>query len=194
MKDRVYELCKIFNLGKFLNNDLIEIIVRLIIKIEQPQIIYNTRIYNLHRSYDINYINLYKSQIPKVTTVPLIRIMDKKFSNTFRLFLEKIVLINFHLKLVLKQEMEHNIQLNIMGGARRRRQRRGRQRQEPLRRIIINRYKLAFVKIKKIDINNLIETQYNELIINIYNKLETTFINNFKLPNFINNIYSRQLC
>ena len=194
MKDRVYELCKIFNLGKFLNNDLIEIIVRLIIKIEQPQIIYNTRIYNLHRSYDINYINLYKSQIPKVTTVPLIRIMDKKFSNTFRLFLEKIVLINFHLKLVLKQEKEHNIQLNIMGGARRRRQRRGRQRQEPLRRIIINRYKLAFVKIKKIDINNLIETQYNELIINIYNKLETTFINNFKLPNFINNIYSRQLC
>ena len=180
MKDRAYELCNLFNLCKVLNNDLIEMLVRLIINIEPPQIIYNTRLYNLYRSYDINFINLYKPQIPTETTAPLIRIMDKKFSNSFRLFLEKIALINFHLKLVVKKE-RGIIKLNRMRHLR-----------GPLR-IIINRYKLAFVTMKKIDINSLIETQHSILIMNIYNKLEKTFINNCKLPNFIYNTHRRQI-
>jgi hypothetical protein len=191
MKDRVLELCLIFNNRKFnrkfnINDDIIELLIKLIISIENPQIIYNTRIYNIHRTYNIDYLNLYLNKPNYDNKIPLIRTIDRKFNKHFQIFMEKIMLVNYHISKVLNREKDigfrnnrfNNMLFNNMFN---------------FHRILISRYKLAYSKMKKINIVESINNDYKSLVMNIYNHFEKIFINNCKSHEFIDNIRIRQI-
>tara|TARA_B110000208_G_scaffold165468_1_gene203693 strand:+ start:115 stop:534 length:420 start_codon:yes stop_codon:yes gene_type:complete len=139
--------------------------------------------------------------------------MDKKFNRYFRIHIEKLSLLNYHIKKVLKPENDHNRifglghnryivnRVNIRNGNIRN----GTQLRvnnvnnyitignDVFHKIAFLRYGLAFVNMKKIDIDSLIKINYNFIIANIYEKLEKNFINNCKDKEFVENIYDRQL-
>ena len=185
MKNRIFkhqnrfsELCILFNHKKFnLSNDLIKLLVKLIVKSEKPQILYNTRIYNIQRSYDKDYINIFiNSSITNLIKSPLI---DKKFNRYFDIYIKKLMIINYHILKVLKKEKQYNFNQRI-------------NRKGTLHQIVFHRYILAFTKKKKIDIESLIKNDYS-LLIKIYEKLEKIFINNCEKPEFIENLCIKQI-
>ena len=60
MKDRVFDLVIVFHQIKYtLPSYIIEIIINFVLKIEPSIILKNTRLYNLYRFYNINYIDIH---------------------------------------------------------------------------------------------------------------------------------------
>ena len=179
MKDRVFDLCKLLNLINFksdickskqisyLNKDIVEFLVKYIIKIEPPQILLNTRIYNLYRTYDNTFLNINKkSKNNEMVNIleldkPLIRCIYKKTNPDFRIFLEKISFVNDNLLKVLRPERPiYNRNINVLGN---------------FRQVVYRRYLMAFTKIKNQNRNDniYINDKYtSEIIISIYDKFD----------------------
>jgi len=179
MKDRVFDLCKLLylfnfkseicknNITYYLNKDIVEYLIKYIIKIEPPQILLNTRCYNLTRLYDTTFFNIFKKinnnemiDILKLEK-PLIRCIYKKTSSDFRIFLEKLSFVNDNLlKVLLPERPIHNRNINVIGN---------------FHQVIYRRYLLAFTKIdrQKRNENIYLNEKYRRgIIISIYDKFD----------------------
>ena len=108
----------------------------------------------MYRFYNINYIDIHLyNKININDDKSLMRNLDKKFNKYFQIHLEKIAIVNYNLKSVLKTYYKPYIHNNNFIHI-------------PIN--TINRYKLSFIKMKKFIITEY--TEYDLIVSSLNNK------------------------